>query len=274
MLGDPYYPSPPCTLTISFSDVKGGQASVYVETGSSINWGSGMISDDPLFMEGPLGDHYLSQVAAGQGSNSPCVDTGDPSSEMIEGTTRTDEAQDDGIVDMGYHYPLPSENEHVVVRFGNVNESILPITDVFFINDSIGDDNRVLTVSPVEDLTFRMGPPPAGPLWASFTLYAFIGEAVQSNLNALPYEIGTFCFPTPLNEASPPQVFTIANNFGHYDILGYPYIQTETTPTTFLTIPAGTLPPATTLTFQGLIDDAGSSGPGISITNAIVLKVQ
>jgi hypothetical protein len=66
-----------------------------------------MIDADPLFVTGPQGNYYLSQIAAGQGTDSPCVDTGDPASHMIVGTTRTDEVPDSGVVDMGYHYPLP-----------------------------------------------------------------------------------------------------------------------------------------------------------------------
>lgn len=61
--------------------------------------------EDPYFTNGPQGNYYLSQLAAGQSQQSPCVDAGDPSSPMISGTTRTDEVQDLGIVDMGFHYP-------------------------------------------------------------------------------------------------------------------------------------------------------------------------
>jgi hypothetical protein len=78
--------------------------------------GIGNIGDNPLFVSGPLGDYYLSQVAAGQGSDSPCVDAGSEQASalgMSIHTTRTDEIFDSGIVDMGYHYPawLPVEIE-------------------------------------------------------------------------------------------------------------------------------------------------------------------
>jgi len=76
----------------TYSDIQGGFA------------GTGNINADPLFVTGPDGDYYLSQIAAGQASNSPCMDAGDPASPMIVGTTRTDQIQDAGIVDMGYHY--------------------------------------------------------------------------------------------------------------------------------------------------------------------------
>ncbi len=81
-------------FTCTYSDIEGGFAGV------------GNINTDPDFVAGPGGDYYLSQIAAGQAVNSSCVDTGDPTSSMIIGTTRTDGVQDGGIVDMGYHYEV------------------------------------------------------------------------------------------------------------------------------------------------------------------------
>jgi len=58
---------------------------IYVETGSPDirycdvegGWeGVGNIDIDPLFTSGPYGDCYLSQIAAGQESDSPCIDAG------------------------------------------------------------------------------------------------------------------------------------------------------------------------------------------------------
>jgi hypothetical protein len=63
--------------------------------------GEGNIDAYPQF----VGGYYLAQVAAGQSSTSPCVDAGDPASDSIDRTTRTDGLDDDGIPDMGYHYP-------------------------------------------------------------------------------------------------------------------------------------------------------------------------
>jgi len=67
---------------------------------------NGNISADPLFVTGPLHDYYLSQLAAGQGADSPCVDAGsDLATTLGLGcmTTRTDAVPDTGVVDMGYH---------------------------------------------------------------------------------------------------------------------------------------------------------------------------
>jgi hypothetical protein len=73
--------------------------------------GTGNIHTNPLFKTGPLGNFYLSQIAAGQPSpNSPCLNTGGDLATAIYNpsasfTTRTDYASDTGQVDMGYHYP-------------------------------------------------------------------------------------------------------------------------------------------------------------------------
>jgi len=60
-------------LTISYSDVKGGQSHVYLGPVSTLNWGSGMIDSDPLFVNVGNNDFHLTY-------QSPCRNTGDNSS--------------------------------------------------------------------------------------------------------------------------------------------------------------------------------------------------
>ena|GEM_PF-1176658 len=65
------------------------------------------IDTNPLFVPGPAGCYYLSQTAAGQMQDSPCVGAGSDTAANMDLdtlTTRTDEVEDTGIVDMGYHY--------------------------------------------------------------------------------------------------------------------------------------------------------------------------
>ena len=67
------------------------------------------ISENPLFVTGPKGNFYLSQILAGQTEESPCVNRGPaPASDygLDIRTTRTDGVNDDGTVDMGYHYKI------------------------------------------------------------------------------------------------------------------------------------------------------------------------
>ncbi len=93
--------------------------------------GSNDISLDPLFASGPLGDYYLSHVAAGQAANSPCVDYGFASAESLgldTYTTRTDTIHDSAIVDLGYHYPTCYPGRIEELDFSYITSSYLRIT--------------------------------------------------------------------------------------------------------------------------------------------------
>ncbi len=88
--------------TVTYSDVGNGTGEPW--------FGTGCIEMDPLFVSGPLHDYYLSQTAAGQDDDSPCVNTGSDTAANLgldALTTRTDGVPDTGIVDMGYHSPAP-----------------------------------------------------------------------------------------------------------------------------------------------------------------------
>jgi len=102
---DEIYIYPGAILEIGHSTVEGGQDSIQ----GSVTWGEGMIEDDPLFATGSLGEYFLSQTAAGQTVDSPCVDTGNPGTPLLERTTRTDFVLDSGVIDMGWHYEEPPE---------------------------------------------------------------------------------------------------------------------------------------------------------------------
>ena len=124
----------PSDLTISYSDAEGGEVAVYVGPSCSLSWGTGMIDADPLFLTGPHGDHYLSQIAAGQGQDSPCLDTADPASAMVVGTTRKDRVQDSGSLDMGFHYPIDGDGVlHVPADFATIQEAI----DIAWTGDTV-----------------------------------------------------------------------------------------------------------------------------------------
>ncbi len=106
--GEEIYETGTSSPDVTYSDVQGGQS------------GTGNISSDPLFVEGFFGPFYLSETAAGQAADSPCIDSGGGLSSAIcyttsEGTecmgdwtTRTDSIVDLGQVDMGVHMEIPS----------------------------------------------------------------------------------------------------------------------------------------------------------------------
>jgi hypothetical protein len=54
--------------------VEGGQDSIYIEPGSQLNWGPGMIDANPRFVAFRGFDYLLSPI-------STCIDAGDPAIE-------------------------------------------------------------------------------------------------------------------------------------------------------------------------------------------------
>ncbi len=82
-------------VAVRFSDVEGGYA------------GKKNLDADPLFVSGRRGDYYLSQIASGQESDSPCVDRGKGKARKLglkKATTRTDGGKDKKKVDLGVHF--------------------------------------------------------------------------------------------------------------------------------------------------------------------------
>jgi hypothetical protein len=65
-------------LDIRYSDVQGGEDSVYVDETSSVDWQGGMLVADPLFRDAGGSDYHLMATACGDSADSPCIDTGDP----------------------------------------------------------------------------------------------------------------------------------------------------------------------------------------------------
>ena len=70
-----YHPS---AITVSYSDVMGGEASAFVEMGSTMDWLEGNIDEDPLFVD-PDGPDDLSGTEDDDyhlSMGSPCIDAG------------------------------------------------------------------------------------------------------------------------------------------------------------------------------------------------------
>ncbi len=78
----------PNTITISYSDVQGGESEIITNNNGTINWLEGNIDADPLFLDPANGDYHLAE-------NSPCIDAGDPDSPLDPDGT---------IADMGAYY--------------------------------------------------------------------------------------------------------------------------------------------------------------------------
>lgn len=97
----------PSTLNVSYSNIQGGQAGASLMDRCTLNWDASNLNSDPLFVTGPDGDYYLSQIPAGQSATSPCVDAGSATASSLGlgvRTTKTDLGIDESTVDLGYHY--------------------------------------------------------------------------------------------------------------------------------------------------------------------------
>jgi parallel beta-helix repeat protein len=84
--------SSPSAITVSYSDVKGGRAEVYSETGCSAVWGLGNLDIDPRFVNAANSDYHLqSRQSQWEDANgwkqgartSPCIETGNPGSDIV-----------------------------------------------------------------------------------------------------------------------------------------------------------------------------------------------
>ena len=135
------------TVTIIYNDVFGNTSGNYYNCGPIP---ASNISSDPIFVTGPKGGYYLSQTAAGQAANSPCVDAGSDTAQNLglSGmTTRTDNVADADMADIGYHYyymPAPTKDE-VIIDFGNPYGIWVRYNDAFW--------TQLHTVSPKSMIT-------------------------------------------------------------------------------------------------------------------------
>ena len=87
------YPEDPNSITISYSDIQGGESGILNNNGT-VNWLEGNIDSDPLFVNPSIGNYHLQPT-------SPCIDAGDPASPLDP---------DGSITDMGaycFQYFLP-----------------------------------------------------------------------------------------------------------------------------------------------------------------------
>jgi parallel beta-helix repeat protein len=190
--------------SVSWSDVEGGYT------------GSGNIDADPLFVTGPEGDYCLSQVAAGQGADSPCVDVGFgqaanscitlPGGDlcMDQLSTRTDQGYDSGQVDMGFHRPGILT---VSATLGCWPVSgTLPLTSTMYVTMASGSNDQTRRVAGRIDVTLASGGFVSS--WRAGFTNLSPGEVFSSywaqQLPALPALVGTNSFRLQAEDVTPP----------------------------------------------------------------------
>ncbi len=179
---------------------------------------------------------------------------------------------------------LTIEPRSVIERCGNgtVDLASGSVADVLELNGSTGGASREVVVSGGGAIVVSLDLPPQSSN-GRFVAHADFGAPTHTSRAALPASIGTTCFPFLLAEGGAPDA--VWNNIGRPDLVGASryfdgaaIADPAPAPTDFLDLATGdaaNLPVGTTVTFQAVIRDNGSTSPkGASVTNAVVLHVQ
>jgi hypothetical protein len=155
----------------------------------------------------------------------------------------------------------------VNARFGRV-------TDVLYVNDEAGDARRTVRLMTYQPMTVHVGAPPASRERSDFALFARRGAEPPIGPMALPFGLGDAAIPMPLAGDSRGTV-TVASTFAppRRRRLGDPLVRAEPAPFTVITLRAG-LGRRAEFTLQALIEDPGSLGPGVSVSNAVFVRVE
>lgn len=231
--------------------------------------GQGNLDVDPRFVDTAARDYHLRL-------GSPCVDAGDDTAgglapTDVEGDARFIDGDFDQIarIDIGADELSPA----IAARFGTVNATGDRLANTLFVNGYAGDNRRVLTVPRFSEIQLEMRPSPAGPDPAAFVIYAWLDQPDGATVTRQPFRLGYMSFPTPLN-ANPDQLpLAVWNNLGHEARLGQPTLPSVPAPSLLLHLLNG-VAIETLVTFQGFVRDDASAGNGpISITNAVVLRI-
>ncbi len=123
------------TITISYSNIQGGQGQIYIYGCGSVNWQPGNIDMDPCFAYAASDDYHLkSQAGRWEPSSqawvqdevtSPCIDGGDPGSPIGE-----EPFPNGGIINMGAYGGIDKASKSYFSR---------PPCDIIIAGDVNGD---------------------------------------------------------------------------------------------------------------------------------------
>lgn len=140
--------------------------------------------------------------------------------------------------------------------------------DVLFVNESIGDGERLLSLGSGEAFTLSVAAAPAAAS-SRFALYVWPLGPDVGTIRRLPLGLGTVAFPVPLTGGAP-QPRVIFNNAGHAPALGAATLPSSPAPATVIDRPGG-IGRARTFTVQGIMADPGALNGRAAVTNGIVV---
>ncbi|MBI1849052.1 MAG: hypothetical protein HYR85_01780 [Planctomycetes bacterium] len=161
-------------------------------------------------------------------------------------------------------------------RGGNVIGATGSSTDVLFVNGSAGDAERAVSVHVGDPIDVRLDRAPSGPEPANYALWAWPGlprRATAAIVGGTP--IGCTVNPSPLAGVESPQPALCGlGGLGPEFCSSARLIRLPRRAPWEATREHG-LARHATLTLQGMIENAGATNSaGLSVTNAVVLRVQ
>jgi hypothetical protein len=161
----------------------------------------------------------------------------------------------------------------LAARRGNVGAGQREPEAVLSVNGSAGDPlTREVEADLGEALRVEMATPTSTPD-AHFALYAWPRDPSATTIAVQPLHLGVTVFPTPLSGFAP-QPAIIWNNLGFPSFLGAPAYPSSPAPSVVASRPHGRSSPITAA-FQGFIVDRESATErNLSITNAVILRIQ
>ncbi len=169
----------------------------------------------------------------------------------------------------------PVVPRYLRARVGNVNKITGVPSNTLLVNGSFGHSGRrYVDLSLGEPFAVNLidasgGPTFTGP--ASYVVYFWDGEPNSTTVTPNPFELGDGVFPNPFTGGSPQPILEL-QSFDENGCLGGG-LQPSLNSVVY-SLPEGFLE-ATTMTIQAIVADPGSVGSeGLSLTNAVIVRVQ
>jgi len=183
------------SLTISYSDIGGGQNDIETNHNCDVNWLEGNFDANPLFVDQDNNDFHLTE-------NSPCIDAGDP---------ETDRDPDDTVADIGAYYFHQGE-------IAEPNITIEPAFIMFLDVPHLSVDSAVVTIRNVGLAILSVDSQTITPVNTPFTVYngyrEFDLEPDSSHLTWITF--------TPIEESRYGAIFRIYSNDPDENIVEIP----------------------------------------------------
>jgi len=160
----------PSSITISYSDIEGGEAGIVTNNNGTVNWLEGNIDEDPLFVG--TGEHPYSLL-----ENSPCIDTGIPDTTGLNlppwdiiGNLRIWDGDGNGsaIIDMGAY-------EYGAAPYVNADEPTIPNSSSLITHLS----NYPNPFNPETTIKFTIG----NTEYTEIIIYNIKGQKVKTLVN-------------------------------------------------------------------------------------------